>query len=197
MHELRDDSRFEFGANWTAFLKSVDDRRIESAIQSLRSMLGCERLDGKSFLDIGCGSGLSSLAAIRLGASVHAFDFDDASVACAKELKHRYADQANHWTIEQGSALDQDYLQSLGQYEIVYSWGVLHHTGNMNRAIKLATDRVRNGGLLFIAIYHDQGSASRRWSLVKRIYQRLPAMLRPAWVAAIASAASLLVRPAK
>jgi len=183
----RDDSRFEFGKNWTAFLKSVDERRIESSIESLRSMLGRERLDGKTFLDIGCGSGLSSLAAIRLNATVHAFDFDNASVACAKELKRRYAEEATQWMIEQGSALDQHYLQSLGQFDIVYSWGVLHHTGHMNRAIELATDRVRKGGLLFIAIYHDQGSASRRWAMVKRIYQRLPAILRPAWVAAIAS----------
>lgn len=180
-------SRFEFGKNWTAFLESVDERRIESSMESLRSMLGAERLYGKSFLDIGCGSGLSSLAAMRLGARVHAFDYDNASVACAKELRRRFADQATDWTIEQGSALDQAYLQSLGPFDIVYSWGVLHHTGNMNRAIELATDRIRKGGLLFIAIYHDQGSASRRWAMVKRTYQRLPAVLRPAWVAAIAS----------
>lgn len=182
-----DETRFEFGENWASFLSSIDEPRIAASIASLSAMLDMERLDDQTFLDVGCGSGLASLAACKMGANVHSFDFDPTSVACTRELRSRYAEATTLWTVEQGSALDEPYLQSLGRFDIVYSWGVLHHTGDMNRAIDLVADRVRSNGLLFIAIYRDQGGASRRWKTIKRFYHRLPAVLRPAWVAAVAS----------
>ncbi len=83
-------ARFDFGDNWTRFLELLDDRRIGEAEASLRDMLGIADLRDRSFLDIGCGSGLFSLAARRLGAKVRSFDFDAQSVACARELKRRY-----------------------------------------------------------------------------------------------------------
>src|SRR5437868_7530339 len=126
---------YEFGKNWTRFLKEVDDSRIKEAETSLRRMLETESLAGKSFLDIGSGSGLFSLAARRLGARVHSFDYDPQSVACALELRRRYFDGDADWTIEEGSALDADYVRSLGAFDVVYSWGVLHHTGAMWEAL--------------------------------------------------------------
>ncbi len=130
---LNSEPRFAFGENWLRFLQSVDDSRIAASMQGLRQMLGRERLDGQTFLDIGCGSGLSSLAAIRLGASVVSFDFDRDSVECTRELKRRYAPEATQWTVQQGSALDAPFMASLGRFDIVYSWGVLHHTGDQRR----------------------------------------------------------------
>src|SRR5262245_19550353 len=127
----QDQTRFEFGKNWTRFLESLSDIRIREAETSLREMLGVKSLHDKSFLDIGSGSGLFSLAARRLGARVHSFDYDRHSVACAAELKRRYFPNDSHWTIAQGSVLDDEYMLSLGQFDIVYSWGVLHHTGAM------------------------------------------------------------------
>ncbi|MGV3485851.1 MAG: class I SAM-dependent methyltransferase [Planctomycetaceae bacterium] len=178
--------RFEFGKNWTSFLESIDESRIAASTASLSTMLDTTRLDNLTFLDVGCGSGLGSLSAWRMGATVHSFDFDPASVACTQELRRRFA-EPSRWTVEQGSALDEAYLQRLGLFDIVYSWGVLHHTGNMKRAIELTADRVKADGRLFIAIYNDQGSASRRWSTIKQIYHRLPERLQPAWVGAVAS----------
>ena len=186
-HAAGAETRFEFGKNWTAFLDSVDETRVTSSIESLGSMLGTNQLEGKTFLDVGCGSGLSSLAAIRMGATVHSFDYDAQSVACSKELKRRFAPENSRWSIEQGSALDDEYLSKLGEFDVVYSWGVLHHTGNMKRAIDLVCQRVAPSGTLFLALYHDQGSASRRWALIKRTYHRLPTFVRPAWVALIAT----------
>src|SRR5262249_464119 len=108
-----------------------NEDRISQAESALARMLRLRQLSGLTFLDIGCGSGLSSLAARRLGATVHAFDFDPQSRACACELRRRYAPDDPGWIIQEGSALDTAYVSSLGKFDIVYSWGVLHHTGRM------------------------------------------------------------------
>src|SRR5205823_7545247 len=126
--EIARGQRFEFGRNWARFLSTLDDRKIEAATHSLEKTLGVESLDGKRFLDIGSGSGLFSLAARRLGARVHSFDLDRECVRCALELRRRYFPADVNWRIEQGSALDREYLTSLGKFDVVYSWGVLHHT---------------------------------------------------------------------
>src|SRR6266540_6436628 len=115
--EVADGQRFEFGKNWQRFLSLLNDQRIAEAERSLQVMLDTTTLEGKTFLDVGCGSGLFSLAAMRLGAlRIHSFDYDPLSVACATELKRRYFRNVAHWKIEQGSALDVAYLNSLGQW---------------------------------------------------------------------------------
>lgn len=176
--EIARGERFEFGKNWNRFLAVLDDARIARAAESLKTMLEVEDLEGKSFLDIGSGSGLFSLAARRLGARVHSFDYDPHSVACTKELKARYFPDDNNWKIEEGSALDSDFLRSLGKFDVVYSWGVLHHTGQMWQALQNAQLPVAAGGKFFIAIYNDMGSKSTRWLWIKRIYNDLPHALR-------------------
>ncbi len=162
--------RFRFGANWNRFLATLNGQRIEQAEQSIQRMLGQTDLYGKRFLDMGSGSGLFSLAARRLGAVVHSFDYDPQSVACTAELKDRYFPRDPSWTVEEGSALDESYVRRLGTFDIVYSWGVLHHTGAMQVALENAQLPVKKGGYLYIAIYNDQGLASRLWSTVKRAY---------------------------
>ena len=170
--------RFEFGENWRRFLSVLNDERIAEAERSLREMLGVQDLRGKTFVDVGSGSGLFSLAAARLGADrVHSFDFDPSSVGCAQEL-HRRSGAGADWTIELGSALDADYLGRLGTFDVVYSWGVLHHTGDMWRAMANVEALVAPAGWLFISIYNDQGLRSRIWRIVKRGYNRLPEALR-------------------
>lgn len=170
--------RFEFGKNWARFLKGLDEQRIATAQESLQRALDVHDLRGKSVLDIGCGSGLFSLAARRLGARVHCFDFDPQAVECARELKRRYFPDDDGWTIEQGSALDRDFVCALGSFDVVYSWGVLHHTGSMWQALDNAWLPVAPGGALFLSIYNDQGRASRVWWHIKRTYNRLPRPMR-------------------
>jgi 2-polyprenyl-3-methyl-5-hydroxy-6-metoxy-1,4-benzoquinol methylase len=177
--------RFEFGANWRAFLSLLDEDRIVETQNYLRDMLEVADLEGRTFLDVGSGSGLSSLAARRLGARVHSFDYDPLSVACTTELRRRYFPDDPDWRVEQGSVLDHDFLGRLGRFDVVHSWGVLHHTGDMWSALGEVADLVApDRGRLFIAIYNDQGRTSRVWKAVKRAYCRAPKPLRPAFAAA-------------
>ncbi len=169
-NEVAKGKRFEFGKNWQKFLAVLDKERISQAELSLKQMLEVENLKGKNFLDIGSGSGLFSLAARRLGAQVHSFDFDPQSVACTSELKDRYFRGDDNWVIERGSALDAEYIKSLGQFDIVYSWGVLHHTGEMWKALSNAQIPLDRNGILYIAIYDDQGRKSRIWLKIKQFY---------------------------
>lgn len=169
--------RFAFGDNWRRFAGLVDATRVRDAAESLAVALRASDLTGRMFLDVGCGSGLFSLAAVRLGAQVHAFDADAAAVETAMGLRREFAPDAD-WTIEQGSILDADYVAKLGTYDVVYSWGVLHHTGDMWRAMDLVRRPVAPGGRLYLSIYNDQGRESRIWRRVKRRYNRSGPLLR-------------------
>jgi 2-polyprenyl-6-hydroxyphenyl methylase/3-demethylubiquinone-9 3-methyltransferase len=183
---MSEENRFAFGKNWQAFLAALSEDQVDQAVKSLRLMLGKESLEGYRFLDLGCGSGLFSLAAHRLGAAVVSIDFDVDSVACTEQLRQRFVNPSHSWDVMQGSVLDDSLMQSLGQADVVYSWGVLHHTGDMDRAIRLSAERTKPGGLFYIAIYNDQGGASRRWLAIKKTYNRLPSLLRPLWIVLVA-----------
>lgn len=172
MHEaeVKSGQRFEFGRNWARFSTRLTPERIRYSEKAILDMLQVEDLSGKSFLDAGSGSGLSSLAARNLGASIHSFDYDGASVACTRALRDEYCPGEKSWKVEEGSVLDSAYLKSLGQFDVVYSWGVLHHTGDMWSAIENVSMNVASGGLLYIAIYNDEGFKSRVWQRIKRTY---------------------------
>ena len=176
--EIAQGERFQFGENWKHFLSTLNETRIVEAEKSLKEMLQVEDLTNKSFLDVGSGSGIFSLAAKRLGARVHSFDYDPESVACTMELRRRYFSGDSDWTVEEGSVLDANYLQSLGKFDVVYSWGVLHHTGKMWQALENVSEPVSDDGKLFIAIYDDIGWRTTMWRWIKKAYNRLPRPLK-------------------
>lgn len=179
--EVGNGQRFEFGRNWRDFLTTLDEGRIEQAELSLKSMLDVESLAGKTFLDVGSGSGLFSLAARNLGAKVLSFDFDESSVWCTSELRTRFYEDDASWVVVQGSVLDDEFLRTLGEFDYVYSWGVLHHTGEMWKALDNVVELVKPNGSLFVALYNHQQFASRYWRFVKRSYNKFP-LIRPIWI---------------
>ena len=165
-----DNKRFRFGDNWSNFLSHINDNNIYYAEAVLKEGLGVETLEGKRFLDIGSGSGLMSLAARRMGATVYSFDYDTQSVACTEYLRDLYFKEDDRWTITQGSVLDADFMSSVGQFDICYAWGVLHHTGDLWKSIAHAQIPLVADGLLYLAIYNDQGVISTFWRIIKRTY---------------------------
>lgn len=174
---------FDFGENWKNFIVHVDEKAVERALQSLKNGLKVESLQGKTFLDVGCGSGLFSLAATKLNAdAVYSFDYSAKSVEATKALKNRYYPDNSHWIITQGSILDDGFVRHLGSFDIVYAWGVLHHTGNMWQALKEVIPLVREKGQLYIAIYNDQGRTSALWRFIKIVYNHLPGFFKKIYI---------------
>lgn len=161
--------RFAFGRNWQRYNRFMTETHVNHATECMRDLIG--NIHGKSFLDIGCGSGVHSLAALRCGARcVHSFDYDADAVAVTQHLKGSWAADAN-WNIEVGSVLDADYMKSLGSFDVVYSWGVLHHTGDLWRSLDLVT--LLASDLLVVSVYNDQGIESAFWKIIKRRYNRV------------------------
>lgn len=171
------EERFAFGKNWAEYLTNLSEEKMRDARESLQKRFP-EGLEGKTFLDIGCGSGLFSLGARELGAKVLSFDFDPDSVSCAKGLKKKYFPDDEDWEVFQGSVLDSELMDGLGQFDVVYSWGVLHHTGDMWQAMENAIARVAPEGAFYIAIYNDQGGYSDLWRGVKKTYVKSPEWVR-------------------
>lgn len=171
----KDEKHFSFGKNWQNFLESLNDEKIENAKKSLIEFLdGDNNVKGKTFVDIGCGSGLFSYAAYKLGAArVVSVDVDEFSVACATHLKEKEGNPEN-WEIKKGSALDENFINSLGKFDVVYSWGVLHHTGDMYRAFDNVVNLMNPGGIFYTAIYgrttNKLAGTPEFWLWVKKKY---------------------------
>jgi len=165
---------FDFGSNWQAFSEQrVDQQRLGLAVQSLQALLQRDSLQGVSFLDVGCGSGLFSLAAKELGATkVVGIDINPRCIAVCEQNRERLEPESVI-SFQKASALDPASLRALGQFDLVYAWGSLHHTGAMWNAIRNVARQVAPSGTLVLAIYNKHVT-SPVWKVIKRLYNQLP-----------------------
>jgi SAM-dependent methyltransferase len=178
------DVSFSFGKNWQRFVKELTPQSIEAMASYFERWLP-EPITGRTFLDIGSGSGLSSLVAFQRGARVTSFDLDPRSVDATMRLR-ALAGVPDDWTVLQGSILDGAFVERLDVFDIVLAWGVLHHTGDLWRAVRTTAARVGPGGLLWIAVYR-KGYRSGHSLRLKQRYNRTPDVLKPAFRALYAS----------
>jgi 2-polyprenyl-6-hydroxyphenyl methylase/3-demethylubiquinone-9 3-methyltransferase len=173
---------FSFGNNWQKYLRRLDDEKLAHARESLRTSLRKDDLAGLTFIDAGCGSGIFSLSALQLGAThVTSLDIDPNSIACARYLRERLSEQGP-WEIREGSVLSTQFVETIDPADVVYTWGVLHHTGAMWTAIENTMRLVKPGGLMCLALYTEPRAAKLKMSS-KRTYNRLPTAIRPVFAA--------------
>jgi len=162
---------FAFGLNWKEYSRNtLTEESAHEAVVSLKNLLGAYTLDGKSFLDIGCGSGLFSIAAKMMGTrKVLGIDISPDSAACATENTKKLLGQDPGLIFEEGSVLDENKMTPMGLFDVVYAWGSLHHTGHMWRAIKISSAHVASGGIFVLAIY-NRHITSPVWRGIKWLY---------------------------
>jgi 2-polyprenyl-6-hydroxyphenyl methylase/3-demethylubiquinone-9 3-methyltransferase len=191
---VSDLQRFSFGRNWQKYLDDLPAGAADTMQAYVADWLGSD-LKGLHVVDIGSGQGLTSLSVFRLGASVVSFDLDPHSVAATRRLRES-AGNPDSWRVERGSILDATFAGGLGTFDVVVSWGVLHHTGSLWVAIDAAAGLVAPGGRLWIALYHRTRQSGRSLR-IKQMYAAMPAFGKTVFrglYAAAKIAKSLIVR---
>lgn len=182
---MKEVMRFTFGKNWQSYSrKSLTPARIEQSRRSFRNLVNGIDLHNKTFIDIGYGQGLSLVAAAEMGAQVLGIDVDRDNLEALRMVQQTigYPESIETRIV---SILDDRFVEeSQGRYDIVHSWGVLHHTGNMMRAIDNACALVAEGGHFICAIYNRHWS-SPVWKIIKWSYNSLPGPLQRAMIAVL------------
>jgi len=181
--------QFDFGGNWMAFSEhALTAAGVEQAKKDFIELLGGIQLASQPFLDIGFGQGLTLLTATLMGAKTVGCDLNPICAEVLQGNQRRYFPELSNRSIPiiVGSILDEGVLELLRTkspdpatrgYSVVHAWGVLHHTGEMERAIRNAASLVAPHGYFIIAIYARHWT-SPVWRIIKKFYNRSPAAIQ-------------------
>ena len=179
--------QFDFGKNWADFSEHAltPERVAQARAGFARLMEGTSGVAGRSFIDIGFGQGLGLLSAAATGAVAFGIDINP---KCGEVLERnrKFFPEIGESPIPVviGSVLDESVVKRARQagpggagFDIVHSWGVLHHTGDMHQAIANAASLVKPGGQFVVALYNRHWSSSL-WLLIKFVYCKSPRLLQ-------------------
>jgi ubiquinone/menaquinone biosynthesis C-methylase UbiE len=112
------------------------------------------RQKGKSVLEIGCGSGAASVLFAKGGAKVTAIDLTQAAV----DMTSAHTKDLNV-TVQRMDAEQLAFPD--GSFDYIFSWGVLHHSSNPEKAFAEVARVLKSGGSAFIMVYSR--SSARYW----------------------------------
>jgi len=175
---------FDFGENWLAYSKTaLTSERILSSREAFKKLISGIPIEGKTFLDVGFGQGLSSLCAAQLGAQVYGIDINQKNVKAFEVTKRSFEILGSErMDMCVGSILLTEDIKPLQEkqargFDIVHSWGVLHHTGDMAQAFENCRKLVKKNGAFIVAIYNRHWS-SPIWRLIKKFYCSSPKLLQ-------------------
>ena len=111
------------------------------------------RWQGKRVLEVGCGIGTDTVNFARAGASVTAVDLSSASLDLARKRVETFG-LAGQVTFHHGDAEHLTDVLPVEPYDLVYSFGVVHHTPHPERALALMRHFVKPRGTLKVMVYH-------------------------------------------
>jgi len=180
---------FDFGENWVAYSReALTKEKVESARIDFKQLYSGISFEGKRFLDIGFGQGLALLFAKEMGAIVTGCDINHKCKESLEITKQVVGYKGEITTII-GSILSKETMNALrgdcnNKFDIVHSWGVLHHTGSMYKSLKDVTTLVENDGYIVLAIYNRHWS-SPLWRFIKFVYCYMPQMVQKLLIAGL------------
>jgi SAM-dependent methyltransferase len=174
---LKNKKHFAFGKNWELYSRQINSSHIESSKKDLIGLIQLESLQGMSVLDIGSGSGVHSLSMMLLGCKdLVALDYDPDSVSTTNRVLSGKSFKGDFQVIQ------ADILKHIPgidgrTFDLVYSWGVLHHTGDMMKGIDRSISYVKPGALIALALYRKTLLCTF-WRIEKFLYSKSPKILQ-------------------
>jgi 2-polyprenyl-3-methyl-5-hydroxy-6-metoxy-1,4-benzoquinol methylase len=141
-----------FDFQWRELPLKPDEPRVGTGGSAAEAIcvytgLGRDWFAGKRVLDLGCGGGRFSLGFLELGADVTAVDQSQGGLAATRQLCERFGERLTTRHVDLLSWSEPD------AFDLVFSYGVVHHTGNTYLAIDNAIQKVAPGGRLFLMVY--------------------------------------------
>jgi 2-polyprenyl-3-methyl-5-hydroxy-6-metoxy-1,4-benzoquinol methylase len=106
-------------------------------------------LAGKDVLDVGCGSGIATQMLAEAGARVTAVDLTDWAVETTRRRLRAFGLEGD---VRQEDAERLPFADA--SFDLVFSWGVIHHSSDMDRALAELVRVCRPGGELVLMVYH-------------------------------------------